>query len=189
MSRLDSRQLEELVQATVELQNRPQQERRMRTVAFTAQVDERELAGLDSQTRTEIIDARWQHLNYQMATYIAENLSANQYQLLRVGRHQGRNPIYRHGVVTMTLTLEVGLVTESPFVDVMAVPLTYTYPYGQDRITTVRREDVVNVEREYGSRIAEELDIDFGPATTPPAPEPDPVPHKRHILIDKKDKQ
>lgn len=223
MSRLDSRQLDELVQATVDLQNRPREERRMRTVAFTAHVDECELAGLDSVTRAQIIESRWRELYLRMANHIAENLSANQYQLLRVVSDSGRNAIYSNRVVTMTLTLEVGQVTERPFVNVMAAPTAYTYPLGRDRLSPVRREDVMNVEREHGLEPGSLLSVvltegssapvtlEQGEATiravrngafngglpeplfattaTPPTQKPDPVPHKRHILIDKKNKQ
>lgn len=156
MSRLDSRQLDELVQATVDLQNRPREERRMRTVEFTAHVDECELAGLDSVTRAQIIESRWRELYLRMANHIAENLSANQYQLLRVVSDSGRNAIYSNRVVTMTLTLEVGQVTERPFVNVSVGP------------------EHIHEDYRRGSRVPTESEF------------LNPVPHKRHILIDKK---
>jgi len=90
----------------------------MEGVSFQAGIDPRLIGRMrDSAEAQSFIDQQWRRLNDRMGRYIADNLSAEVFQLIRIRRDtQWNNGSVGNGL--LTITLEVGQVTERPFVTV-----------------------------------------------------------------------
>lgn len=140
----------------------------MESNVFSHAISDRQLACVDAAARQTLIAAHWNALNADLGRYLAENLPADGYQLVKVIRVTNVDPFER--CTRLILRLEVGQVTQHSQVQV------FSDEWGS--IAPVQPPQPAIPD--YWQMTA---NMDWSKKKTPPLATP--LPQRRHILVDK----
>lgn len=159
----------------------------MESVAFTQRFGTRQIIETTGNVSEYLLQV-WERLNWQLATYLTENLPDNAYQLLQIRREVIELPGGRD--FEARLILEVGQVTERPFVNVAVNPAWQEMTGEQYNPTPAPTSGWIQgqanpfgiFDAEYARR---RRDAALAAIQDGPQRRPEHLPLKRHILIDK----